>query len=92
MHTLPFFFFFRNVFSYEDMRSALLKLLDLLIEFMDSIDSQTYILAGGFNILTPKETLIDLLKDCAVVIAGNYCGHLQHYVTESQRFIELNYT
>lgn len=61
------------------MRFALLELLDLLIEFMDSTESQTYILAGGYNMLTPKETLLarkeDLLKDCAVVIAGIYFGH-----------------
>lgn len=77
-HTFIFWFdwfLFRNVFSYEDIRSKVVDFLDSLIEFLETEDFKTYILPDEFTISTTKETLTarrkDLLRDSVVIIAGD---------------------
>lgn len=77
-HTFIFWFvwfLFRNVFSYEDIRSKVVDFLDSLVEFLETEDFKTYILPDEFTISTAKETLTarrkDLLRDSVVVIAGD---------------------
>ena len=66
---------FRNVFSYEDIRSKVVDFLDSLVEFLETEDFKTYILPDEFTISTAKETLTarrkDLLRDSVVIIAGD---------------------
>ena len=70
-----FLCFLRDVFSYEEIRSAVVDILDSLIEFLETEDFKTYILQDESTISTAKETLTarrkELLRDSFVVIAGD---------------------
>lgn len=67
--------YFREVSSYTDVRSEVREFLASLLKFIDTKDFNTYIMADGFNMTLAKGTFMyrkdDLIKDCAVVIAGN---------------------
>ena len=64
------------MFSYIEVQEEVLRLLISSIEFAKTQDFITYIKDDGFNMhiaieqLTARKT--DLMKECAVVIAGKH--------------------
>lgn len=71
-----FFFIYSEMFSYNEVQKEVLMLLISSIEFAKTQDFITYIKNDGFNMqyaieqLTERKT--DLMKECAVVIAGKH--------------------
>lgn len=64
------------MFSYNEVQEEVLRLLISSIEFAKTQDFITYIKNEGFNMQIAIEQLTarkrDLMKECAVVIAGKH--------------------
>ena len=81
----------RDIFSYDEVREEVLKLTTSLIQFAGSSDFITYIRDDGCDMQEAHEQLrarkCDLMKDCAVVIAGK-ATHLTNIYGQSNVIIK----